>query len=115
MKGWLFVLLVVASTCASDVLQSMEMKRHAQSGLGSTAASVFRRPRLILSVVFMAVSFFAFLLLLREEDLSFAVPATALSFVIETVLAYFLLHERIDGRRWMGTLLVAGGVALLAV
>ena len=115
MNGWLLVSIIVAATCTGDVLQSLEMKRHAESGLGDTASGIFRRPLLMLSVVFMAVSFFAFIVLLQFADLSFAVPASALSFVIETILARWILRERVNARRWMGTLLVAGGVALLTV
>jgi uncharacterized membrane protein len=63
----------------------------------------------------MAISFFSFALLLRIADLSFAVPATAASYVVETLLAKWLLRERVDVRRWTGALLVACGVALLAV
>ena len=69
----------------------------------------------MIAVVCMAISFFAFLLLLRIADFSFAVPATAGSFVVETVLAKYVLRERVDARRWTGALLVACGVALLAV
>jgi uncharacterized membrane protein len=47
-------------------------------------------------------------------DLSFAVPASAGSFVLETILAKLVLKEHIDGRRWAGACLVAFGVALLA-
>jgi uncharacterized membrane protein len=53
--------------------------------------------------------------LLTVADLSFAVPATAASFVIETILARVLLKETVDIRRWAGAALVACGVALLAV
>lgn len=115
MNNWLLVALIVASTAGSDVLQSMEMKRHARSSIGSAAKHLFQRPLLLLSIVFMAVSFFGFLLLLRAADLSFAVPATAASFVVETVLARTVLKEQVDARRWAGALLVACGVVLLAV
>ncbi len=76
---------------------------------------LFRRPLLLLSVGCMAVSFFAFMALLAVADLSFAVPATAASYVVETVLAKWILKERVDSRRWAGALLVTCGVALLAV
>jgi uncharacterized membrane protein len=62
----------------------------------------------------MAVSFFSFLKLLEVADLSFAVPATAASYVIETVLARLILKEQVGPRRIAGTLLVGFGVALLA-
>ena len=67
------------------------------------------------SVALMAVSFFAFMTLLSVADLSFAVPATAASYVLETVLARYVLKERISGKRWAGALLVACGVALVAL
>lgn len=112
--NWLLVGIIVASTAAGDVLQSLEMKRHAEATVGRTV-SILGRPRMIFGVVCMAISFFAFMVLLSVADMSFAVPATAASFVIETLLAKYFLRERVDGRRWAGALLVAFGVALLAV
>ena len=115
MTRWLLVFAIVGATAGGDVLQSLEMKRHPKSSVGSTARKLFQRPLLLLSIVCMAVSFFSFAMLLRIADLSFAVPATAASYVVETLLAKWILQERVDGRRWAGALLVAGGVALLAV
>jgi drug/metabolite transporter (DMT)-like permease len=37
-----------------------------------------------------------------------------LTFVGNAVAARIFLHERVDQRRWIAALLVAGGVALLA-
>jgi uncharacterized membrane protein len=70
---------------------------------------------LILAVFFMAISFFAFMKLVEIADLSFAVPASAASLVLETVLARLVLGENVDRRRWLGAGLVACGVWLLAV
>jgi drug/metabolite transporter (DMT)-like permease len=112
---WLLVLAIVGATAGADVLQSLEMKRHPESGVRSTARRLFRRPLLLWSIVCMAVSFFSFMALLSVADLSFAVPATAASYVVETLLARWILKERVDSRRWTGALLVACGVALLAV
>jgi uncharacterized membrane protein len=67
------------------------------------------------SVVCSGISFFAFLRLVSIADLSFAVPATAASYVFETVLAKYVLKERISGARWAGAWLVACGVALLSL
>jgi len=118
--AWLLLLTVVGSTVTGDLLQSMEMKRHGEvcfSGgrLGSAFAALARNAYLALAILFMAISFFAFLKLLTVADLSFAVPASAASFVLETVLAKLLLKEQICIRRWAGAALVAGGVALLAL
>ena len=119
--AWALVLLVVAATAASDLIQSREMKHHGRiddlrpGRWGAIIASIARRRRLILAVFFMAVSFFAFLKLLEIADVSFAVPATALSYVVETLLARYFLRERIELQRWAGAGLVACGVALLSL
>ena len=63
----------------------------------------------------MAVAFFSWLAVLSFADLSFAEPATAVSYVLNTLGAKFFLHERIDRMRWAGTLLVCLGAALLSL
>jgi uncharacterized membrane protein len=68
----------------------------------------------ILSIGFMAISFFSFITLMESADLSFAVPASAASIVFETILARLILKEHVDARRWWGICLVAAGVVLLA-
>ena len=118
--AWLLVFVVVGCTVLGDLLQSREMKLHGEvrfSGgrLRSAFAALARRASLGLAILCMAVSFFAFLKLLTIADLSFAVPASAASFVLETILARVLLKERVCIRRWAGAGLVACGVALLAL
>jgi drug/metabolite transporter (DMT)-like permease len=118
--GWILLGVMVASTVMGDLLQSMEMKRHGEirefhpRGIGRVLAVLARNKFLILSIFFMAVSFFAFMTLLESTDLSFAVPASAATLVFETILAKFVLKERVDVRRWLGACLVAFGVVLLA-
>jgi len=121
MTPWILVGVIVASTVTADVLQTIEMKRHGEVSdfrpgkLGRMFAKLIARPYLIMTVALMALSFFAFMKLLTVSDLSFAVPATAGSFVVETLLARVLLKEKVDIRRWAGAGLIACGVALLAV
>jgi uncharacterized membrane protein len=62
----------------------------------------------------MGISFFAFLVLVQTEPLSFAVPASAASFIFETVLAKFVLNEQVTARRAIGSILVLGGILLVA-
>ncbi|MCC7174902.1 MAG: EamA family transporter [Bryobacterales bacterium] len=118
---WLLVATIVGATTCGELLQTYGMKRHGEihdfrpGPLGRAFGRVARNPFVAASVLFMAVSFFAFLALLKVADLSFAVPATAATYVLETVLARFLLKERVGRRRWAGALLVACGVPLIAL
>ena len=114
---WLLVLAMVTATVLSDVLQSYEMKRAGlQSadarGLMRLLGEIARRRFLILSIVCLAVSFFSFLALVRVQPLSFAVPASAASFALETLLAKLVLRERIGARRAAGAAIVLCGVVL---
>lgn len=120
LEAWLLVAGVVGSTIGADLLQSAGMKKTGAitdlrpTRLGRVWVSLFARRFFLLSIVFMAASFFCFLRLLEAADLSFAVPATAASIVIETMLAQVVLKERVNGLRWAGSLCVAVGVWLLA-
>jgi drug/metabolite transporter (DMT)-like permease len=115
---WLMVTVMVAATVLSDVLQSYEMKRAGSQTVGAQgllrlARMIAQRRFLILSIACMAVSFFTFMALVQAEPLSFAVPASAASFALETLLAGAVLRERIGLRRAAGSLIVLCGVVLV--
>lgn len=112
---WLLLGLMVSSTVASDLLQSSEMKKEGVTPIGGVLGVMVRKRLLILAVACMAISFFAFLQLLAIADLSFAVPASAATYVVETLLAGLLLKEDVSWQRWTGAGLVASGVFLLAL
>jgi drug/metabolite transporter (DMT)-like permease len=114
-RAWLLLAAVVGATVAGDLLQSFEMKRVGEVRGAGILGALARKKLLILAVACMAVSFFAFLALVQVADLSFAVPASAASVVLDTILAGTLLKERVDARRWMGAGCVACGVYLLAL
>ena len=52
--------------------------------------------------------------LLGQRDVSFVWPLTAVSFVMTTLAAHFILHERVDAIRWSGVALIVAGAALIS-
>ena len=66
-------------------------------------------------VPLMALSFYALLLLLSWEPISFVIPASALSYVVGTFGAKYILGEEVSAARWTGVALVCAGVALVAL
>ena len=118
---WIWIAVIVAATTVGEVLQAMGMRRHGEirdfrpGALGRAMALLARNRFVIGSVVAMAVSFFAYLGLLTIADLSFAVPATAVTYVLETVLARYVLKEQVNWLRWTGASLVIFGVALVSL
>jgi len=117
---WILVAIIVLATTLGEVLQAIGMKRHGEihdfrpDALGRVVSTLVRCRYILAAIAAMAVSFFAFMALLSITELSFAVPVTAASYIFETVLAKYLLKEHVGWKRWMGVLLVAGGVTLLS-
>lgn len=116
---WVLLSIVIAATAASDLLQSYEMKRLEpqpvdRRGLANLLKTIARRRYLILSIACLAVSFFSFMALVQTAPLSFAVPASAGSFIVETILAKVILKEQVSVRRAAGSLVVLAGIVLLA-
>ena len=119
--NWLLVAIIVVATTTKDILQAIAMKRHGEihdfrpGALGRLLRLLARNRIIVVSVFCSAVSFFAFLRLVSTADLSFAVPASAGTVVLETILAKLVLKEHVEVLRWTGAGLVACGVALLAL
>jgi transporter family protein len=116
---WVLVAIMTGATVLGDLLQSHEMKQAGEQsvsarGLAKLLHTIALRRLLILGVACNAVSFFSFMALVQSEPLSFAVPVSSASFVLETLLARFVLHERISMRRAAGTVAVMAGVVLVS-
>src|SRR5467141_273802 len=62
----------------------------------------------------MALSFYSLLVLLSWQPISFVIPASALSYVVGTLGAKYILREQVSPARWIGVVLVCAGVALVA-
>ena len=65
-------------------------------------------------IALMTIAFYSLLVLLSWQPVSFVIPASALSYVVGTLGAKYILGEQISGARWAGVLLVCAGVGLVA-
>jgi len=120
---WSAIAMIVIASTTGDVLLSHAMKRvgHVgdllrQHGLLRGIGRVLSTPTFLPGVLAMAVGFYSLLFALSWGNLSLVAPASAsLTFVGNAFAARIFLHERVGRRRWIAALLVAGGVALMAV
>jgi len=71
-------------------------------------------PFLLPGAVLTAVYTFAQLSLFSWADLSFVIPCTATSYILTTLLGDLVLGEHVELARWIGVLLIFGGVTLVA-
>jgi drug/metabolite transporter (DMT)-like permease len=119
---WTGIAAIVVTATAGDILQAGAMKdigdldeiRRSQ-GVYRVVLRVLGNTRFMLGVLFMALAFFSLLITLSWENVSVVGPASAsLTFIANAFAARVFLKERVDHRRWLAALFVAGGVALLA-
>lgn len=116
---WVLVGIIAICNTLGDVLNTAGMKRQGEledlspRSFFRMLARIFRNPLVLAGMAALAISFFALLSLLSIANVSFAVPAGAVSYLLETLLAKYVLKEDVGSRRWAAAILVAGGVALL--
>jgi drug/metabolite transporter (DMT)-like permease len=119
---WSGILVVVFFSVVGDILMARAMKQVGdvhdlwkRSGPWTVIARILSNSNFFLGVTAMAVAFFSLLFALSWGDVSLVAPAAAsLTFIGNAFAAKIFLHEKVDRRRWIAAMLVAGGVALLA-
>jgi drug/metabolite transporter (DMT)-like permease len=120
MKWDLVGVIIVCNACG-DLMNTLGMRRQgkvtdlAPGALARLFRGLVTNSYLLAGIAAMAVAFFALLSLLSFTSVSFAVPATGGSFLLETALARVVLKEDVRWQRWIGSVVVACGVALLAL
>lgn len=114
------LMMVVAGTVCGDLLKAYAMRQQGPpSSLNGRALQRFAKNAakngwFVLCLGAYAMSLLAFMAMLSYQDVSFVVPATALTYAVETLLAAWILREKVDGRRWLGAAFVVAGVWLVA-
>jgi ceramide glucosyltransferase len=120
MKTFLLLSSLIAFSSLGEILAAKGMKQVGSVSFRPRALlgaiwRMIRNPYLIAGVSSLALSFFSFISLLSYADLSFVLPLTSVGYITNTLGARFFLKERISKERWLGTLLVAGGVSIVSL
>jgi drug/metabolite transporter (DMT)-like permease len=115
----IFLTITVVANTGGEIAVTRAMKDFGEvddfrlAGLGTVVGRAFRSGWMGLAIGLLALGFFSLLTLLSWADVSFVIPATALSYVVGGLGAKFLLEERLTPARWAGIVLVSVGVALV--
>jgi drug/metabolite transporter (DMT)-like permease len=113
----LIMLVAVVALAVGETLLSKGMK---QTGRTSgrwvvQATAVVRNGWIWMGLCLLLIHIGLYMLALRGADLSFALPLTAASYPLAALLARFYLREEVGTARWIGTLLITAGVAIVAL
>jgi drug/metabolite transporter (DMT)-like permease len=113
---YLVLVSVMVLAAFGDVSLSRGMKDqgaislHHWTQLFSALASPWVLGGIVLLIGFMA----SYLTALSWADLTYVLPASALSYIILAGLSRLLLHENVTPRRWLGIILITAGVGFVA-
>lgn len=80
------------------------------TNLGNYLAGALASPGPWLAVLCIIVNFFLWVTVITRIDLSVAYPVSSTSYVFVPLLSVFCLHEHMSLLRWVGTLLIIGGI-----
>jgi drug/metabolite transporter (DMT)-like permease len=116
----LLLAVLIFGTSGGEIAMSRGMKsvgepeRLRPRELLSFLGRALRNGWLWVGVPLLAIAFYSLLVLLSWKAISFVIPASALSYVVGTLGAKYILREDVSPARWIGVLLVCAGVALVA-
>lgn len=110
----ILVLVVIAANVMGNVFLSRGMQQVGRIVSASPLdyLRAFANPWALLGIVILIVWMLSDLALLSRADLSFVLPVTASAYVLVALGGHFLLHDHISWERWLGILLITGGVIL---
>jgi drug/metabolite transporter (DMT)-like permease len=71
-------------------------------------------PAVAAGVILLILSVLTRLALLSLADLSYVLPVTAIGYVLAALIGKYFLNEIVTPQRWIGTLLICLGAALVS-
>jgi drug/metabolite transporter (DMT)-like permease len=115
-QRYLILLTVILTASFGDTLLSHGMKQVGPvSGHNLGLLLIALKNPWVIAGILLLIGFFAsYLTALSWADLTFVLPSTSFSYVIVALLSRFWLHEEISIYRWLGILLIVGGVGFVA-
>ncbi len=115
-RKYLILIAVSIFAASGDVCLARGMRDFGAVTLAN-ASGLFAgllNPWIIVGVLLLICFFSSYLTALSWADLTYVLPATAISYVFMALLAQQVLHEHITTRRWLGIALVTIGVGFVA-
>ena len=116
----IFLILIVASIVESIGIAFLSGGLKEINGATEISASQITRVirdgatngKILIGIALEAAFFGALLYMLSVRDVSLVWPLTSLGFIVTTLAAQFILHEKVSPMRWAGVLLIALGASL---
>lgn len=106
--------VVILTSVLGNFFLSLGMKQApALTGSPLSYLQAMLNPWVVLGITLLICWMLARMTLLSWADLSFVLPVTSVGYVLAAVMGCVFLGEQISWERWMGTILIVAGTALV--
>lgn len=119
MNVWLALIVLVLSDVIGSLCFSRGMKQVGApkafqvQELWRLVCRALMTPLVSVGVFFLAIQFLMYVVLLSWADLSFVLPATALTDPVNVLGSSLILKEKVTLTRWIGVFIICIGVYLI--
>jgi drug/metabolite transporter (DMT)-like permease len=120
MKTIIVLFIAILSQTLGDVSLTRGMKSIGEVNtlnpveLFNIGLQVFTNPMIWLGILLLGIFFGLYLAALSWADLSFVLPITAFGYTLNAFMSWRLLGEHVSLARWIGTLIICVGVAVVS-
>jgi drug/metabolite transporter (DMT)-like permease len=115
-RKYLVLAGVTVFAAAGDSMLSHGMKQSGSISLNQLQGVIFAvlNPWVAIGILLLLAFFATYMTALSWADLTYVLPATSLGYVLLALVARFVLHEHVSPLRWVGIVLITGGVGFVA-
>ena len=116
LRKYLVLVLVAIFAACGDVCLARGMRDFGPVTSGNwhhLLASLWN-PWIAVGICLLLLFLGSYLTALSWADLTYVLPATAMSYVLMALLGKFFLHETVSIWRWLGVALITAGVGFVA-
>lgn len=120
MKTLIILVIAICTQTLGDVCLTRGMKSIGEVNtldpgeLFHIGLQVFTTPYIWLGIFILCIFFGLYLIALSWADLSFVLPVTAFGYVLNAFMSWRLLGEQVSLVRWIGTVVICIGVAVVS-
>jgi uncharacterized membrane protein len=110
-----FLVLVLLLRAAGNTLLAFGMRQVPQSVADHLGAflQAISNPYVDCGILALLLTFLVRMALLSLADLSYVLPVTAIGYFLAALMGKTFLHETVTPQRWLGTVLIMVGAALV--
>ncbi|MGP0021069.1 MAG: EamA family transporter [Candidatus Sulfotelmatobacter sp.] len=115
-RKYLVLAGVTVFGAAGDSVLSHGMKQVGNISIHDLPSLVFAvlNPFVALGILLLLAFIVLNMTALSWADLTYVLPATSMGYVLLALSARFILHEQVSVMRWLGIVLISGGVGFIA-